>query len=410
MDRSLKTMSIIMVSALCLLCASVSLGDTAQPTIGEKVTVEELQQLNAYRQSISAVEELWQDGIITDQQKLQGVEHFLEEAKKIESSITLTDLATLHEGATETADAGPSIWDKIKGFNLWLVVTWIFCIVIGIVALCILVPGWFVFFLRIFSGVPKEVYEVLCYGASLGFIGWGFVSPTAVSPFLALIGCLGLGGCIALTGYLHKIESKPVKYFSLVFAIWSAVAVLLGSSMIGFIAIGALMCAVGFSAAVLPMGFFIGFKDDAVCKGTFTAFLVLTAYVLLNITGVKEVIPAQFLVFETGALFLGSFVGYLGLLILSSRWYRGGNYALMQFLTILAGASAITIGIIFGIGIFAKIGGTFFALYLIEKPFEIPELEIRGYAWMALIMSVMGSGFIYYSMTHPWIHKFLLFL
>ena len=72
-------------------------------------------------------------------------------------------------------------------------------------------------------------------------------------------------------------------------------------------------------------------------------------------------------VFEEGALFLGSFVGYLGLLISSSsKWYgrnNPGRYLFAQIVTFIAGGLAIFIGATFGIGELLKIGGTFFVLW-----------------------------------------------
>src|SRR5262249_28271802 len=116
-------------------------------------------------------------------------------------------------------------------------------------------------------------------------------------------------------------------------------------------------------------------------------------------------------IFADGALFLGTFVGYLGLLIASSRWYHGKkvNYVLFQAITIVAGIAALAIGSIFGIGELHKIGGTFFVLYIIEKLIEIPVEGLRAKAFIGLIISALVFAFCMHVKANPSLYETYLF-
>lgn len=94
---------------------------------------------------------------------------------------------------------------------------------------------------------------------------------------------------------------------------------------------------------------------------------------------------------------MGAFVYYLGLLILSSRYYNAGkgNYILLQIITVLSGVAAFFVGATFGVNILLSIGGTFFVLYLLEKYSELPWNDI-GWAWSLLGIACLlyGAAFV----------------
>jgi len=221
-----------------------------------------------------------------------------------------------------------------------------------------------------------------------------------MGPYIAFTGCLFLAGAIILSAHLRNVDPSELRFFTILFVVFTPMAILHDSSWIGFLSVGALMGMLGFSMAVTPLCYAIGFKDeDSVGIGTAAAFYVLIAFVLYRIF-----LPtAPYVhVFESGALFLGSFVGYLGLLIISSKWYETDrNYAFKQLMTIGAGIAALYIGTVFGIGELQKIGGTFFALYLIEKVIEIPVDSARGYAVVGLMISGTIYGIFYFTKLYP---------
>jgi hypothetical protein len=191
--------------------------------------------------------------------------------------------------------------------------------------------------------------------------------------------------------------------------IWTALAIVTHNGMVGFLAVAAFLSALGFSVVVMPLCYVIGFEDKAaVPRATVAAFLILAAYVVMHLLGMRAPWAD---VFESGALFLGSFVGYLGLLILSSRWYAqkgAAHWIGLQILTITLGLLAIYLGSMLGLESLQKIGGTFLVLWAIEKPFEIKAGSMRVYAAIGMMLSVALFVFCSYVSVHPEIHKYFL--
>src|SRR5579883_1302721 len=121
-------------------------------------------------------------------------------------------------------------------------------------------------------------------------------------------------------------------------------------------------------------------------------------------------------VFEFGALFLGSLVGYMGLLYLSTRlpW----NYALrhrkrywgFQVVTIIAGVGALFFGSVFQINELQKIGGTFFVAYWLVKLLEIPTKSLPAFARLVVIVGIITIGCCWFALTHQELFQQWLFL
>jgi len=296
---------------------------------------------------------------------------------------------------------------KFIGFFSWMGTLKIMSIVGIVVSVSILFYREIGRLFGLFLHVPKEVYEGALYLVILSLIISGlYVSPENQTWF-SLSGCLLFAGAIAWTGYIHDIEKSETRYFAVLFAVWSVVALLYQSQVIGFIAIAALMGIVGFSMCVTPLCYAFGFKDEtALGNATSTAFVILAAFVGLRIAGITVPFVQ---VFESGAFWLGSFVMFLGLLIASSKWYDSlFPYPLMQGLTIAAGMLAIGLGNVYGIGPLHGIGGTFFVLYLIEKPFEIPARSLTGYALITLAVSVSLGLAVWWATNHTDIVSYYL--
>lgn len=293
-----------------------------------------------------------------------------------------------------------TVLQKAAGYITWLNILRIFSIGVGVFSFCFLFRTWVVRFIKLFANIPKEAYEVLAYIGSVALIITGLFVSHHNALWFGLTGSLLFAGALIFTAFLHDIEKNEVRFFSILFGVWSVVAVSYQSSVIGFIAIGALMGLVGFSLWVTPLCYAFGFKDkDALGNATSTGFAILLLFLFLRMTHVA--IPFMD-VFESGAYWLGSFVMFLGLLIASTKWY-GNNfpYVLMQVITIVAGMLALYIGSVFDIAPLRSIGGTFFALYLIEKPFEIPAESATGYAVIGLLVSIgIGTG-VWWAQNHP---------
>lgn len=299
----------------------------------------------------------------------------------------------------------------LVGFVTLTNILMVFAVVIGVGSFSYLLFRWFSWLLEIFLHIPVQVYEVLGYTIAIGLMISGYwLSPTN-EVWTSLVGSLFLAGMLMITGAIHNLSTNYERFFGTLFIVWAVIALFYQNPYVGFIAIGALMGMLGFSAAVIPCGYIIGFRDDdALARATSAAFLILIAFVVLRVIG--DTLPYAH-VFEQGALWLGGFVGYLGLLIASSRWWyeRGtGEYIIMQVVTILLGITALAVGSVFGIPQLLGIGGTFFALYLIEKPFEIPVKSATTYATISLLVALVVGGCVWLAQNNmELVQPFLLF-
>ena len=369
--------------------------------IAEEVTYppETMQKLLGCKYKIHALEDLEKSEVITPLQAKTGTDEYLKKAQGIASSeLTLGELLMLEPIGGQAVEL--TALQKFAGKITLINTIWIFAICAGVFSFCYLVIQ---FFPRVFEWlkyIPMEAYEFAFYLLSIGFMFGGFFLSKGVGPFVSLTGCLGLAGAQIFSMHIRKREIKEVRFFAILCAIYIPIALLLQSQLIGFIAVIALMGALGFSGAVIPCGFAIGFKDeDALARATSTAFLILIGFVIIRILG--YIIP-YLQVFEKGALFMGSFVGYLGLLIASSRWYtKRTNWLFMQGVMLVACIAALAIGSIFQIGELKKIGGTFFGLWMIEKPFEIPAESATQYAVITLVVSILVFLGCWYAKANP---------
>jgi hypothetical protein len=149
-------------------------------------------------------------------------------------------------------------------------------------------------------------------------------------------------------------------------------------------------------------------------RATIAAFEVLALFIGLRLIG--ALLPAL-AVFELGALFLGSLIGYAGLLILSSRWYVGRGdggdnikYLAFQGVAIIAGVGALFFGSVFHIDELQKIGGTFFVLYCIAKLTEIPTRSWPAFALLIAIVGIITISFCWLALTHQETFRQFLFI
>ncbi|GAA6624077.1 hypothetical protein NUACC26_099020 [Scytonema sp. NUACC26] len=137
---------------------------------------------------------------------------------------------------------------------------------------------------------------------------------SGIAEFLALPGCLGLIGALTFSEYLHRqtlqqfYEESKLDRFSLysliLFCIWTAVAVTYNSVAIAFLAVISLETFLGFSVLVMPLHYFIGFRERKVIPRTTAAsFLLLVFYVGLKIS---QTDITYLNIFSLGALFMGA--------------------------------------------------------------------------------------------------------
>lgn len=263
--------------------------------------------------------------------------------------------------------------------------------------------------------IPGVVYEILGYGFSALLMGLPYlmsttvIGPFAFDPFWAIIP----GGLLYLaTGFLsYNLHFSTWSYswvfsfatFAYAFAAYNLNHYFPEATtpyVLGFMSIMTLQAALGFSVLVIPGCVAMGWlEDDAVPRSTSASLLILFFYFI-------SVLNPQpyFTVFQIGFLFMGAFVYYLGLLILSNSYYGrkkyGKSYWISQVLTIISGIAAFYIGTVFGVGILLGIGGTFFSIYFLEKYFEIPWKGV-GWYWAALGLAAIIYFFVGFAKNNP---------
>ena len=354
-------------------------------------------QLLPIKAKIATLVELENAGVIASGQKDAGVDLYLAQASKLAGQ--QVDLATLLS-FNETVQATPtkmSIGQQILGF---ITFTNIILVLAGIA----FVICFFVFFGEILLNIPKVVWEVMFYLLAFGVMIYG-KGLGDMANYVGLLGGALFVGALAFsfgTRTSRRAAHVPETFFTILCTVLFPLAFIYNSALIaGLLAIPAFMGLLGFTVMMVPGVIGIGFsKDDAVPRGTFTGLFILGVFVAARM-GLVNVIPVLN-IFETGSLYWGAFVGYLGLLILSSKWYaKDGAYLFFNLLVLIFGIAALSLGSIYGIPELQKIGGTFFVIWTCEKYFEIPAKNIHGFAFLGMIffgLMWLGSAFL---KTHP---------
>ena len=255
--------------------------------------------------------------------------------------------------------------------------------------------------IELLKSIPQVVYEVLLYALSLGCLVGGYVGVEGtLRPYMGFIGCLLFVAALGFTSAKRKLDPGNPWFGGTLFVVCAAATIAFDSPLTGFMAVAALFWTLGFAVEVFPLCYAFGFKSDsALGKATSAAFAILAVFVGMRIAGISNDVLNNF---EIGALFMGSFVGYLGLLIASSRWYnhRNNSYVLFQLITIVAGIAALFVGSVFAISELQKIGGTFFVIFYVEKLIELLSTKKISYALWGLVLCVIAIALSLYSISH----------
>lgn len=372
-------------------------GEVVSPTYSPDVA----HKLVELRIKMVGLEEAAKSGVIAKGQLEAGTTQFLGEASKfVGHPMTLVELSTVSDPGGSTAQL--TAVQRFAGLITFANTLWVIAILGMVLFGTILVGSLVVDLIKVILHVPAVFYEVLFYLLGAMVVVYGHMQQASTKPYIGLTGCLFLAGGIGLTKHLHKNRNfTEAMVAGILTVIWTPIALWYGSSMIGFIAVLALFVSLGFSGFMDRLTIGVGFDDEsALGRATTVAFLLLAGFVGVRIAGTNVWVLD---IFEFGALFLGSFVGYLGLLINSTRWYGSRRYGWVaaQVVAIVAGVAAIGIGSIFHIGELQKIGGTFFILYLLEKVIEVPVESLKAKAGLGLVVSGAIYGICMYVKANP---------
>jgi hypothetical protein len=378
---------LLFLALLILAFASVANAQN-QPVL----TPAQSNSLLPIKHTINGVYELAKDGTITQAQADQASKRFLSDASKIAGrEVSLTEISALPDVFTPVqsgyvARVAARVWGWASFGNIMIAIA----VIIGVVSVLLMFGHLIIDLLEIFAQVPIAFYESLFYILGAYITIKGRVWSTDLGHYFGLLGSLLLAGCVGFSlNYHSKKKDHPWVLFAIITPIFGLTAIYYQSVLIGVIASVSLICALGFAAGMGPMCYFIGFyNDDALARGTSASFLILALFVGLRATDTH--IP-NLEVFAPGMLFVGSFVGYLGLLIASSKWYDHrrssfGGYLGRQLWTLVLCMAALFFGAVLNIPQLLQIGGTFFALWALEKGIEVID-EIRPetvYGWCTI--------------------------
>lgn len=268
---------------------------------------------------------------------------------------------------------------------------WFFAIGVG--AICAIIIAF-----QVWKYIPSLLWEVLLYGASIAAIAAPYwIDPALVKTINAaeIVGCILFAGSLMLTGHIHNLERNTTGFFTTLLVVYAGLALFYQNESIGFLAVMALIGLCGFGVWTSTLVVFMGYEDDdkiplgTLVSGLLTVAVLNTAH--LNL-GYAEV-------FKQGAVWVGSIVACIGLLIMSTRWYGYGNdnrrpnYVFMQLVTIGAYASGIIFGAITGLDPIMYVSAVFAVIYLSMKPHEIEDAGLLTHAFFGLVAAIaIGFG------------------
>lgn len=281
------------------------------------------------------------------------------------SALAFAALAALPAWAGAETCPDLTALQRVAGFVTWQNTLRLGAIGLGAAGALFFCSGLVRRFLR-----QTGLIELLLWALAAGGLAGGALVPAELRVWPVLIGSLVLPGAAAFSLWRRQIRLPvPRILMALAFA-WGAIAWVAGLPAVGFLAVGALLAWLGLRIAVGPFCYAFGFDGpDALMRATVAGAALVTGFTALVATGVPL---GPLSVFRPGALWLGSFAWFLGVLIVSVRWYRPGHYARRQFLAMASLGAALSAGLLLGASELVTMAATFWLFYVLGKVAEIP--------------------------------------
>lgn len=359
---------------------------------------EAREELSSLRDDIATIQRLHgSEGFFAEAEAADCVARKLDRASRVVGrAVTAAELEALVEEG-RSADRLRSVRDKV-------------IFLAGLFLVIALVGLTLYYFGPVLRSLPYELYEIVAWAACFtGLLSQRLWPMTAY--WLVIPGAMAVLPCFWLTKALHfpglDTRGASARAASTVcLVIWGSFALLYRNPLLGFLAVAALQTRLGFSVFAMPLCYFFGFTEkDAIPRSMGASFIMLAVYVFGSSAGAGHWILD---VFGPAMLKLGAFVYFTGCLIVSNRYYHraahdsavDAQYVLLQLLTIMSGSAALYLGALLEIPVLSGIGGTFFALFLVEKYLEIPWRKV-GWSWGLLGLS-LGLYFLAgFATAHP---------
>lgn len=275
--------------------------------------------------------------------------------------------------------------------------------------------GWMFFgglvkhLLLVFVTIPLAVYKGLGYLVSIAMLLWAYgvvgghgawvvgahwSALDDLARYVGVVGALGLGASVLVSlgdwAKIHGAGPHPEQTSAMILAVlFGAIALTLNNNIVGAFAVAALMGFFGFFIVAMPGVVALGYDDEkTLFSGTLASFLILVP-ATLTVAHQGSLGPLD--VFRAGIFWVTTFSGYTGLLVLATFHFSRhvGRYVLMQAVMILMGLAALYFGSVYGIGELQKIGGTFFVVYLLSKPWDLPKANVMVWSGLGLFTCVV---------------------
>lgn len=256
--------------------------------------------------------------------------------------------------------------------------------------------------------IPKVLWEIGAYTSGIGLLAAQSLGYTIDNQFLAFFACLLIGGGLYLSVIIHadyfEEHSDSIKMYVqyvcpvVMLAAFGAATLITGSDWMGGFAAVSLMVLLGFAGEVIPLGYAIGFRDnDALARGTSAGLILTVLFMGLHAANITNPVIRAF---DSGALIVGGFVCYLGLLIAASARYKSRqNWIVMQGIVLCICFAGVIVASIIGLKSIQIIAGSFLALWTIEKMVEIPG---DGFVpWVLKLMAASGVLYLIVTLGAP---------
>jgi ABC-type multidrug transport system fused ATPase/permease subunit len=253
--------------------------------------------------------------------------------------------------------------------------------------------------------ISQNVWEILLYVISI------YLMLLSSSSVLILVGCFIFLIMLGVTISFHSIPYFGTKPDWIGFIVLTIVAIYQQSQAAGYLAVINFLVLLGLQKLTRKLIDMIGFQENekVIPSATIGSFILLMIGCILHIQQ-----QANFLTipFTRPLLFLGTFVYFLGMLIITSRFYTEWDktkylFWLLQLITFFSGLAAMFFGPMLEIPFIQAIGGTTFFIWLLEKFVKFaPWKGVFTVTGNLLGFGVLLYGFAYFLKSNP---EYLIF-
>jgi len=284
------------------------------------------------------------------------------------------------------------------------------------------------YFVRIIAHIPLGTLELVLYtGLSYAIYKTPSFFSEDTNYLWGLFFALGLTSTTMITGLRN--DSKNISLLFLInMLIHAVVGIYLESSLVAAVSVIFLMDLIGFNIGV-GLGFvLLGYSEqEYITSGTITSGLVtaIGAFLKIKTDEMNHIFAPVTLftqnceltrchLFVPGMLWVGSFVFFVSLLIVSSSLYCNSIkrstqkaisrsvscaspffgppdnvYLINNIITIVFSLTAILLGNLFNISQLMGFSGTFFILYIFFKYCEVMPKNREVWAWTTLVIGIV---------------------